>query len=269
MVDISDTEIEALWPGTAWWARTSRRPRCSFPRRESRTRACPAQRYFTLGLHAARESSDPRALPLQLSLLADMSRQMIDLGHPASGLKLVEAALALVPRGRHPAAAAMLWSLKALMLGALGPGAVREMISAIGLAQDLLGDAGDDKDDLTVYTGPAELAALALQDAAEHTPSLAAEARRQALTALDLRPEGFSRLQVFDQISVCAAGFIGIDPAQAAADGHTAPDLAAQVATYRRVTDRLVTLLRHSEPHADLPVVAGFRERLRTELAAA
>ncbi|WP_229399931.1 hypothetical protein [Micromonospora okii] len=103
--------------------------------------AGPAQRYFTLGLQAARESTDRRSTLLQVSLLADMARQMRDLGHPATGLQLVDAALALLPRGRHPAAAAMLWNLRARMLGPLGPSSITELKHAIGLAENLLADA--------------------------------------------------------------------------------------------------------------------------------
>jgi hypothetical protein len=165
--------------------------------------AGPAQRYFILGLQAARESTDRRSTLLQVSLLADMARQMRDLGHPATGLQLVDAALALLPRGRHPAAAAMLWNLRARMLGPFGPSSITELKHAIQLAEDLLADADPGDHDLLAYTGPAELAgnaALAWQDAAAHNPDLAAHAEQQALAALNARPPGYSRSTVFDQM---------------------------------------------------------------------
>lgn len=232
----------------------------------------PAQRYFVLGLHAARESTDPRAALLRVSLLADLARQARALGDPATGLRLVDAGLEALPRGRYQAAEAMLWNLRARMLAATGPGALAEMRSALGLAEELLGQA-----DLTVenaliaYTGPAELAgnaALAWQDAAAHTRGLAEKAQQQALAALAARPDGFGRSTVFDTISLATARFTGIDPDQAAADGHTALELAAETATSQRVQARLGTLLVHSQPYADRPTVRDFRERLRQELAA-
>lgn len=236
--------------------------------------AGPAQRYFTLGLHAARESTDRRSTLLQVGLLADMARQMRDLGHPAAGLQLVDAALALLPRGRHPAATAMLWNLRARMLGPLGPSSITELKHAIRLAEDLLADADADAgdDDLLAYTGRAELAgnaALAWQDAAVHHPDLAAQAEEQALAALAARPPGYSRSTVFDQICLSAARFTGIDPDQAAADGHHAIDMAAEVATSARVLDRLSSLLAHSAPHAIRPAVRAFRERLTVTLRTA
>ena len=232
--------------------------------------AGPAQRYFVLGLHAARESTDPRAGLLRVSLLADMARQMRDFGRPDTGLQLIDAALAQIPCGRHPAAAAMLWNLKARMLAAHGNATVVEMTHAIGLAEDLLEHAHSSDEDLLAYTGVAELAgnaALAWQDAATHDRDLARHAEQQAIRALANRPDGYSRSKVFDHISLSASRFTLTEAEQAAADGHTALDLAAEVATSTRVLDRLSTLLEHSRPYAHQPDVRDFRERLTFTLA--
>lgn len=237
--------------------------------------AGPAQRYFVLGLHAACESTDPRSPVLRASLLADMARQMRDLGHPDTGLELVDAALDVLHRNghRHPAATAMLWNLKARMLGPLGPGLATEVKSAIQLAEDLLSDADPEQtDDLLAYTGHAELAgnaALAWQDAAVYAPILAANAREQALAALGYRSTAYSRSRVFDHISVAAAGFTGIDPDQAAADGHLALDLAEEVTASARILDRLRGLMDRSAPYVDRPTVRDFRDRLAVALAGA
>ncbi|MFG3423231.1 hypothetical protein [Micromonospora sp. NPDC048063] len=229
----------------------------------------PAQRYFTLGLHAARESTDPRALLLQVNLLADMARQMRALHQPDTGLRLVDAALALLSRGRHPAAAAMLWNLKARMLAPLGATAVPEIRHATALAVDLLAQADDDAAALA-FIDPAELAgnaALAWQDAAAHTPALARHAEEQALHALAYRPGGYSRSTVFDQISLTAARFTLAEADQAAADGHSALNLAEEVTTSVRVLERLRTLLKHSAPYAGSPDVRDFRDRLNQTVA--
>lgn len=232
----------------------------------------PAQRYFVLGLHAARESTDPRAIVLRASLLADLARQALTLGDAATGLRLVDAGLDVLPRGRYQAAEAMLWNLKARMLAATGPGALAEMRSALGLAEDLLGEADLTAENaLIAYTSTAELAgnaALAWQDAAVHSRELAEQAEQQALAALAARPDGFDRSTVFDTISLANARFTGIDPDQAAADGHTALDLATEIAASQRVQARLGALMVHSQPYASRPCVRDFRERLRLQLAA-
>jgi hypothetical protein len=246
----------------------------------------PAQRYFVLGLQAARESRDPRALLVQQSLLADLARQMHALGQPATGLRLVQAALDL-PRGRHPATAAMLWNLKARMLAALGAHTIPEIRHAVELAVDLLGEAEhqsaeqradhDLSPDAGIpYTGPAELAgnaALAWLDAARQAPpparqAAARQAEQQALFALASRPEGFTRSRVFDLICLASSRFILAEADQAATDGNAALDLAAQVANSSRVLDRLGPLLAHSAPHAALSTVGDFRGRLLGALAA-
>ncbi|WKU03460.1 hypothetical protein [Micromonospora sp. HUAS LYJ1] len=228
----------------------------------------PAQRYFTLGLQAARESTHPRALLLQVNLLADMARQMHTLRHPDTGLRLVDAALDLLPRGHHPTATAMLWNLKARMLAPLGTTAVPEIQHATALAVDLLAHADDAP---LAYIDAAELAgnaALAWQDAAIHTPALARHAEKQALFALAHRTGGYSRSTVFHQVSLTAARFTLAEADQAATDGHTALDLAAEVPTSTRVLDRLHTLLDHSAPYANRPAVATFRDRLTLTLRA-
>jgi hypothetical protein len=144
-----------------------------------------------------------------VSLLADLARQSRSLEDPATGLRLVNAGLDLFPRGRYPAAEAMLWNLKARMLAATGRATLSEMRSARCLAEDLLGQADLTAPNATIaYTGPAELAgnaALAWQDAAAHTRSLAAHAEQQALAALAARPDGFVRSTVFGTITLAAA----------------------------------------------------------------
>ncbi|MGW0505752.1 hypothetical protein [Micromonospora sp. NPDC003241] len=228
----------------------------------------PAQRYFTFGLHAARESTHHRALLLRVNLLADMARQMQALRQPDTGLRLVDAALDLIPRNRQPAVSAMLWNLKARLLAPLGTASVPEIRHATALAVDLLAHAGEDGAALA-YIDQAELAgnaALAWQDAANHTPALASHAEQQALFALSHRPSGYSRSAVFDQVSLAAARFTLAEAEQATADSHTALDLAANVPTSARVLDRLRTLLDHSSPYRRRPDVRDLHERLHLAL---
>lgn len=61
----------------------------------------PAQRYFTFGLQAARESTDPRAPMLVVSILADMAQHMRWLGRPNTALRLHDLALSQLPTDRR------------------------------------------------------------------------------------------------------------------------------------------------------------------------
>jgi hypothetical protein len=232
----------------------------------------PAQRYFVYGLQAAHEVGDERTRLRAAGILADMAHQMRTLGHPDTGLRLIELALDQVPpdRRRFNTVRAMLWNLKAHMLAPMGLGCLAEIRSAINLSFDLYGEARDDDPDPAVaeywpYTSDAELAGVAAstyRDLAAAEPSLAVESEKYALDALMRRRDGFTRSKVFDQIALARARFLKAEPDQACRDGEIAIDLAATVAASRRVTARLHDLLADSRPYQDRSEVCEFRERL-------
>jgi hypothetical protein len=232
----------------------------------------PAQRYFVYGLQAAHEVGDEPTALRAAGILADMAHQMRALGHPDTGLRLIELALDQVPadRRRFNAVRAMLWSLKAHMLSPVGLGYLAEIRSAVNLSFDLYGEARDDEPDPAVaeywpYTSDAELAYVAagtFRDLALAKSSLAAESEQYAQYALVHRGSGFARSTVFDQIALARARFLKAEPDQACRDGETAIDLAATVAASKRVTTRLRDLLADSHPYRNQASVREFRERL-------
>lgn len=228
----------------------------------------PAQRYFMLGLQAARESRDPHAPLTQASILGNIARQLHALEDPRAALDCIDAAIAGLPRGQNQADAATLWNLRARMLASLGPGCVPEIEYAIYIAEDLLAGGGS-HGALSPYAGRAELAgnaALAWQIAAEHRPGLAKRAANSAQFALDHRPAGFTRSRAFDQISLSAAHFAMEEADQGADDGDLALDLAEAVPQSSRVHARLRKLMASSAPYASRPKVRDFRDRLSTTL---
>ena len=233
----------------------------------------PAQRYLVYGLQAARESGDERAPLLAVGILADMARQMRSLGHPDTGLRLVNLAFEQLPNDRHRnAVRAMLWSLRARMLAGMGISYLPEMRSAVGLSFELYSDAPDEDiadsiaaSPVFAHTSDAELASSAAwcyNDLAEEEPRLAADAEQQALYALTHRGDGFTRAKVFNQIALAQARFRGAEPDQACSDGHQAIEMAADVTASQRVTSRLAELMTDSEPYQDRPAVRDLRERL-------
>jgi hypothetical protein len=237
----------------------------------------PAQRYFVYGLQAAHEVGDEATALRAAGILADMAHQMRALGHPDTGLRLIELALDRVPAGRRRfnAVRAMLWNLKAHMLSPMGLGYLAEIRSAVGLSFDLYGEARDDEPDPAVaqywpYTSDAELAYVAagtFRELAVAEPSLATESEQYAQYALVHRANGFARSKVFDQIALARARFLRAEPDQACRDGVAAIDLAASVAASKRVTTRLRDLLSDSQPYQDQARVREFRERLELAVA--
>lgn len=234
----------------------------------------PAQQYLVYGLQAARESGDERAPLLVVSILRNMAHQMRSLGHPDTGLRLVNLAFDQLPgdRRRLSAVRAMLWRSKARMLAGMGASNLPEVRSAIGLSFDLYGDATDEDVLRTIAASPldaiaseAELAGGAAgcyADLAGEDRRLAADAEKHALYALAHRGDGFARAKAFDQIDLVRARFRGAEPDQACVDGHKAIEMAAEITASQRVVSRLSKLMTDSEPYRDRPAVRDFREQL-------
>src|SRR5262249_10274298 len=107
----------------------------------------PAQRYFTYGLQAARESTDPRASLLVVSILSDMAQQMRWLGRPNAALRLHDLAASQLPGDRHRfnVVRAVLAGNRAVDgLCRLGGSSLTEARSALSLSFDLYAQASDD-----------------------------------------------------------------------------------------------------------------------------
>ncbi|HET6212068.1 MAG TPA: hypothetical protein VFE14_04245, partial [Micromonosporaceae bacterium] len=81
--------------------------------------AGPAQRYLLYGLQAAGEAHGDGARMLAVKNLVGLARQMQSLGHPATGLRLIDQAVNQLP-SRLNKVRALLWSLRAQTLASMG-----------------------------------------------------------------------------------------------------------------------------------------------------
>lgn len=211
--------------------------------------AGPAQRYFLYGLQAAREARGDEARLRAVGILTDMAAQMTELGHAATALRLTDLAFDQLPADgrRFNKLRALLWSQRAARLSNMGTAHLSEVRSAVGLAVDLYGQQHDEDASPAVvrcfpYTTDAEIASNAATGylaLAQHAPSFAADAERQALYALANRPPGFQRSRVFDQVTLARARFLGGEREQASHDSEEAVQMAAHITASRRVSERL------------------------------
>lgn len=235
----------------------------------------PAQKYFIFGLQAARESADPRAALLTVSILADMAQQMRWLDRPEAALHLHDlAARQLAPNryGYNVLRALLLMGRAEDSLCHLGTSALPEVRRSLNMAYELHAQATDEDHtaaalgvhralDLSV----AELhgrAALAYFVLAKDDCRLAAEVEERTLLRLSHLGEGQARNRLFSLIRLAAARFLAGEPEQACEDGDQAIEAAAHSAS-TMVNIRMRGLLADSEPYAATPRVIEFRDRLR------
>jgi hypothetical protein len=99
----------------------------------------PAQAYAIYALQAAYESTAPPSPLLSAAALAALAEQMAHAGHPDAGLRLVDAAAAMLSETYHDChrVRAALAGRRAVLLAATGSCRASEAVSAIELAFDL------------------------------------------------------------------------------------------------------------------------------------
>ncbi len=240
--------------------------------------AGPAQKYFTHGLQAARESADPRAPLLVVSILADMAQQMRWLDRMKAAMQLYDLAIGQIPadRRRFNVVRALLTAKRVQdSICHLGPAYVSEVRSALGQSFELYAQA-DDEDRATAATlwhraldmSEAELsnaAAGSCLSAARDDPSLAIKAEEYTVAQLAKTGEGRGRDRVFGQIRLARLRLLAGEAEQACDDGEKALQLAGPVNS-AMIRTTLRWLLTESEPYGNVPRVAEFQERLRTAL---
>jgi len=237
----------------------------------------PAQRYFAYGLQAARESADPRAQLLVVSILADMGEHFRWLDRPDTALRLLDLSIAQLPSDRR------FDGLRALVVARragnalcyLGPSRLSEVRIALGMAFDLYGRANEDDNagastmwhrvmDVSEHelVPPAAAAFVAL---AEHDPRLAAEAEKYTLRQLANLPDGQGRSKMFGHIRLAKIRFLSGEGEQACEDGDQALDIAPCV-TSTMIQARLRDLMAAAKPFAEVPRVRQFKGRLHAQL---
>jgi hypothetical protein len=238
----------------------------------------PAQRYFSFGLQAARESTDPRAPMLVVSILADLAQHMRWLGRPNTAIRLHDLALLQLPadRRRFRVVRAVLASKKAEDgLCYLGRSALPEVRSSLNLSFDLYAQAGADERHTAVSSWHRALdmseaglhgrAAAAYLVLAKENRQLARYAEERTLCMLANASKGQGRDRVLSQIRLARIRFALAEPDQACEDGETALSAVTDIPS-EMVTTRLRELMTDSEPYATLPRVVELRERVQADL---
>ena len=106
-----------------------------------------------------------------------------------------------------------------------------------------------------------------LLELAHDDPTLADETADRIGQAVALRRPGRLRSSALDQIGLAETRLIQGEMEEAARLGFEAAAVVEQTPS-DRVRVKLAELYQHSNASADLPVIAGLRDRLRSLLAA-
>jgi hypothetical protein len=228
-----------------------------------------AQRYYILALRAAKEA---REYAFGANILANMARQLLDMGRPDDALELIRLAQDGAEGYATPTVWAMLHTREAWAHAKLGR--VQAFKRATGNAEDALAIARHAEDPHWIrYFDEAELAGVTggryLDLAEAHADQLAYPRQAQALKerALTLRQAASMRSLSLDQAGLTKAYFVQRELDAAVSAGHRAIDLAAQTQS-DRVRVKLSDLYRMTVPHKSVPAVREFSDRLAATLSA-
>ncbi|MBB5134660.1 hypothetical protein HNP84_004394 [Thermocatellispora tengchongensis] len=215
-----------------------------------------AQRYYVLGLQAARPTGDKA---FGAGILASMARQLLYLGQAGDALELVRLALDGTRATGTPRLRAMLRTREAWAYVALGR--VEAFRRAIGIAEDTYAQAGSD--DTSTSFDEAELAGVTggrYLDLARRNPRFANDAVTYIGRAIRLRAHSAGRSLALDHAGLAHAYAIRGDLDAAAHVGMMAVESAGRV-TSDRVRAQLADLARVLAG-CDAPGVVDLRARL-------
>ncbi len=195
--------------------------------------------------------------------MAGMARQLLYLDHTGDALELVRLALddsAVMPRRR---CAPCCIRAKRGRMPSLAVSAFRR---ATGKAEDALTEAKPTEDPYWItYFDVAELEGTTggrLLELAHQDKRLADEAAARISRAIALRRPGRLRSSALDQIGLAEVRLIQGEMDEAAHLGHQVAALVEQTSS-DRVRVKLAELYQHSTAHADFPVIASLRDRIR------
>ncbi len=220
-----------------------------------------AQRYYSLALSATDAGGDRL---FGVNILADMSRQMLDLDRPTDGLELVR--LALDGRGipMPPRVRAMLRTREAWAYAKIGR--VQAFQRAVGLAEESFaeGSSGEEPHWIKRFDA-AELSGTIggrYRDLARHDPIHVRRAIDKIQEALELRDRHRLRNRAFDTVGLGRAYLLAGEPEEACR--VTRPVLVDMAGGLEsgRVCRRLRDFSQEAEAHHRLPEVAAFREEI-------
>jgi transcriptional regulator with XRE-family HTH domain len=226
-----------------------------------------AQRYYVLAIRASRAADDRI---FGANVMAAMARQLLYLGHAGDALELVRLAQDH-SAGYAPASVrSMLYTREAWAYAGLGR--VSAFRRVTGRAEDALTEAKPAEDPYWItYFDVAELEGTTggrLLELAHHDKRLADEAAGRISQAVVLRRDGRLRSSALDQIGLAEVRLIQGEMEEASRLGHQACALVERTPS-DRVRVKLTKFYQHSNAHADVPVIAGLRDRIRSLCASA
>lgn len=224
-----------------------------------------AQRYFILGLHAAKEAGDR---VLGAHLLNCMSRQMGHLHHPEDALELIQLAQYGARNEATATMRAMLHSLEARYLAVMGR--MREFDRAVGLAEDGFAhsDPGTDPVWIQFFDTSEFFATIGIchQIAARARPDHAGTSAEMIQQAISQRGAARVRSRAFDYIGLARTRLLQREYDGAAAAAETALGLFGEL-TSSRVTDRLRELQAEAATHSSNQAIRDLCDRLNAVTA--
>lgn len=226
-----------------------------------------AQRYYLLGLRAARDGDD---YTFAANLLAGLARQFLYLGKASDALELVRLAQTWSSGRASHRVQAMLLTRQAWAHARMGD--VTAFRRTTSRAEDALASAmpGDDDPYWISYFDQAELAGVTggrLLELAHRQPVLAGESAEYIDRAIAMRQDVRLRSQALDRIGVAEARLIEGEVEEACRLGHAAAEVAEQTPS-----DRVRVKLREFVTCIDGvqgPRLSELRARLRVILGSA
>ena len=225
-----------------------------------------AQRYYVLALRASKAAGDR---VFGANIMAAMARQLLYLGHTGDALELVRLAQDDSADYATASVRSMLYTREAWAYAKLGR--VSAFRRVTGKAEDALTDAKPAEDPYWItYFDVAELEGTTggrLLELAHQDKRLADEAAGRISRAIALRRPGRLRSSALDQIGLAEARLIQGEMDEASRLGHHAAALVEQTPS-DRVRLKLAELYQYSNVHADVPVIASLRDRIRSLCAA-
>jgi len=223
-----------------------------------------AQRYFVLGLHAAKEADDQL---LGAEILTCMARQTFDLNRRQDALDLIQLALYGTRKQAVPAVQSMLHANEAWAFGELGQSHFCQR--AVGLAEDFFAHAQlDSSPNWLRYYNAAELAAVtgdAYRSLASHDPTYASQATENLKQAVDNFSPDRVLSRAFHINGLVSAYLLQGETEEANNVADRAIELA-QPLTSTRINQRLTTLREQTAQVKRTPTARELFDKLSTAL---
>ncbi|MFI5064687.1 MAG: hypothetical protein ACHP9Z_12010 [Streptosporangiales bacterium] len=233
-----------------------------------------AQRYYLLALHACREGSCPG---LGAKIIGDMTQLSTALGHYEDSLTMVRTALYSLPRHASSLVRSELLGLESRAYAQLGENETGNADRSAQTCVAVYDEAPRQEraPDWIHYMNQAEVDCLAANTyiklalhagARSQWQHYATKAEVHSLRARQNRGEGYVRSRIFDEIRLAKVRLAQREPAESAAVGMHAIQLAGETRS-SLIVSWLTRFSRDlTSRHPDVPEVASFHEQVREYL---